>query len=555
MHHVHRRARRAALVPLALAALVAATPSVADAATPRPELTVRVKHRTLVVEGGRADEMIWLRSPAATPFNVVVQLGLEQEHVATVHRDRFDEVVVRSGDGDDHVLIDETPGVSVPFTDTEPTTIRMGHGNDSVAAGSGAEDIGAGPGIDNVDGNRGDDVVALGGDDDIVVWDPGDGSDTVEGGDGFDSMSFNGADINESFAARADGERLRFTRVQGAIVMDVDGVEEVDVRALAGSDFTEVGDLSRTDVVTVNVDDGPIGGGPDGTIDTVNVSGTAAADVFTLTGETNITRVQGPSTTVNITDMDRLDAVTVVTDKGADTIDASTVPADAARLALLTGAGSDLVLGGSGADVVLAGPGRDVVDGNRGDDDLTLDAGDDEMIWDPGDGSDLVDGSAGFDVMTFNGAAGDEVMEASAIDDDLIFTRDVGFIRMDTERLEQLDVNTLGGADTVTVRDLSGTTIEIVDLDLAAARGAVGGDGAADTVALVGSPGFEHIAAAGSAGAARIDGLGWSVDIVNSEPIDVLAIDGNGGDDVVDTSGLASDTIQPATAGKAVGPS
>ena len=198
-----------------------------------------------------------------------------------------------------------------------------------------------------MDGNRGDDVVALGGDDDIVVWDPGDGSDTVEGGAGFDSMSFNGADINETFAAQADGERLRFTRVQGAIVMDVDGVEEVDVQALGGSDFTEVGDLARTDVVTVNVDDGPIGGGPDGTIDTVIVSGTPAADVFTLTGETNITRVQGGSTTLNITDMDRLDAVTVVTDKGADTIDASAVPADAARLGLLTGAGSDLVLGGS----------------------------------------------------------------------------------------------------------------------------------------------------------------------------------------------------------------
>ena len=92
-------------------------------------------------------------------------------------------------------------------------------------------------------------------------------------------------------------------------------------------------------------------------------------------------------------------------------------------------------------------PGRDVVDTNRGDDRISLDEGDDEVIWDPGDGSDLVDGSAGFDVMTFNGAGGNEIMEASAIDDGLIFTRDVGNIRMDTERLEQLDVNALGGAD------------------------------------------------------------------------------------------------------------
>ena len=180
---------------------------------------------------------------------MVVQLGLEHEHVvATVHRDRFDSVVVRSGDGDDHVLIDETPGVSVPFTDTEPTTIRTGAGNDFVAGGSGAEDIGAGPGIDTVDGNGGDD-------DDRPRWrrrqrvgTPATAATPSRAAHGFDSMCSTAPTINESFAARADGERLRFTRVQGDIVMDVDGVEEVDVQALGGSDFTEVGDLSRTDV-------------------------------------------------------------------------------------------------------------------------------------------------------------------------------------------------------------------------------------------------------------------------------------------------------------------
>lgn len=543
MHHRNRRARRA-LVPLALAALVATIPSVTDAA--RPRVTVRVRQRTLVVEGGHDDDFIWLSSPAHRPFEVEVALGLEGEVVARVHRNRFDSVVVRSGDGNDLVIVDETPGETVPFTDSKPTTIRTQGGDDSIFGGSGAEELSGGPGFDAVDGNKGDDVIALGGGDDQVIWDPGDGSDTVEGGAGLDVMSFNGAPINETFAAAADGERLRFTRVQGNIVMDTDGVEEVNVNTLGGSDFTEIGDLARTDVTAINVDDGAIAGGddPDGVIDTVLVTGTPKADVFLLTGEANITRVQGPSTLVTLIDMNPLDALTIVGDKGADTVDAVAVAADTTRLGLLTGPGNDLVLGGAGADVVLAGPGRDVVIGGKGDDNMSLDEGDDEVIWDPGDGSDLVDGAAGFDVMTFNGAGGDEVMEASAIDDGLIFTRDVGFIRMDTERLEQLDVNALGGADTITVGDLTGTTVEIVDVDLAPTPNTVGGDGATDHIVVRGTPDDDVITASGAAGGARIDGLAWSIDLVNSEPTDVLNIDGNGGEDVIDTAELGPDTIQ-----------
>ena len=545
MHHRPRRARRA-LVPLALAALVATIPSVTDAA--RPKVTVRVRQRTLVVEGGRADDFIWLSSPANRPFEVEVALGLEGEVVARVHRDRFDSVVVRSGDGNDHVVVDESPGATVPFTDSKPTTIRGEAGDDGIDGGRGAEELSGGPGFDVVDGNGGNDVIALGAGNDHVVWDPGDGSDIVEGGAGDDLMSFNGAPINETFAAAADGERLRFTRVQGNIVMDTDGIEEVSVNTLGGSDFTEIGDLGRTDVRAVNVDDGAIAGGdgPDSVIDTVNVDGTPKADTFVLTGESNITRVQGPSTLVTLIDMNPLDALRIIGDKGADTVDAVAVAADTARLGLLTGQGNDLVLGGAGADVVLAGPGRDVVVGGKGDDDISLDEGDDELIWDPGDGSDLVDGAAGFDVMTFNGAGGDEVMEASAIGDELIFTRDVGFIRMVAERLEQLDVNALGGADTITVSDLTGTTVEIVALDLAPAPNTVGGDAVTDHVIVRGTPEGDVITVAGAAGAARVDDLAWSIDIVNSEPTDALTIDGNGGEDVIDATGLGPDTIQLA---------
>lgn len=547
MHTSSWRARRGlaplALAPLALATIVAAADGSAGASG--PNVTTRVSQRTLVVKGGRDDDVINLFSSIDRPTDVVVALGLEATVVASVRRDTFDRIAIDAGDGNDLVLIDERAGF-VPFTDTEPTTIRAGAGDDFVSGGSGPEDIRGGSGRDMIDGNGGDDTVALGPDDDQVVWDQGDGSDTIEGGAGRDVMSFNGAPFNESFAARADDGRLRITRVEGDIVMDVDDVEDVSVNTLGGSDFTEIGDLRGTDVDVVTVDDGSIPGGdaPDGVIDTVNVAGTPDDDDVTIAGDVGLTQIDGPPATVLLVDMDRLDALRVLTGNGADTIDASGLSVDAVHVVHITGPGDDVVLGGPGLDEVLAGRGCDVVDGGRGDDDIDLDEGDDEMIWDPGDGSDLVDGGAGTDVMTFNGSDDDEVMEASAIGEDLVVTRDVGFIRMSTVRLERLDVNARGGADLLTVGDLTGTTVERVRLGLAAVGGAA--DGAADGVVVRGTPGADAIIAGGAAGAARIFGLPWAIAIDGSEPTDVLTIDGNGGDDTVDTAGLGPDTIQPA---------
>ena len=46
------------------------------------------------------------------------------------------------------------------------------------------------------------------------------------------------------------------------------------------------------------------------------------------------------------------------------------------------------------------------------------------------------------------------------------FFRDVGNITMDTNDIETVDFNALGGADTITVNDLTGTDVTNVNLDL-----------------------------------------------------------------------------------------
>ncbi len=90
--------------------------------------------------------------------------------------------------------------------------------------------------------------------DDTFIWNPGDGSDTIEGQSGNDTLLFNGANVNEKVDITANGSRVRFTRDVANIVMDVNGVENINFNALGGADTITVGDLTGTDVKQVNID-------------------------------------------------------------------------------------------------------------------------------------------------------------------------------------------------------------------------------------------------------------------------------------------------------------
>ncbi len=105
-------------------------------------------------------------------------------------------------------------------------------------------------------------------------------------------------------------------------------------------------------------------------------------------------------------------------------------------------------------------------------------AGNDTFVWNPGDGSDTVDGGTGTDAMLFNGANVAENIDISANGSHALFTRDVANITMDLNRIETIQFNALGGADNITVNDMTGTDVSEVDLNLG------GNDGAADTVTL-----------------------------------------------------------------------
>ena len=142
------------------------------------------------------------------------------------------------------------------------------------------------------------------------------------------------------------------------------------------------------------------------------------------------------------------------------------------------GDGNDTLAGAAGAETLLGGDGNDSIDGNGGNDRALLGAGDDVFVWDPGDGSDVVEGEAGADTMRFNGANVAEQVDLSANGSRLRFFRVQANITMDTAGVERVDFNALGGADQVTVNDLSGTDVGSVNVDLASALGGAQGDGA-----------------------------------------------------------------------------
>ena len=200
------------------------------------------------------------------------------------------------------------------------------------------------------------------------------------------------------------------------------------------------------------------------------------------------------------------------------------------------GPGDDTLLGGGGAETFDGGPGEDAIDGNRGADVAFMGPGRDTFTWDPGDGSDVVEGQGGADTLDFNGAAADEGFDLSANGPRLRLFRDLGTITMDMDGVERVDLDALGGADSVVQNDLSGTDARRFLVDLRGPGG--GGDGAADSVVVNGTEGSDRITVRPHGGTVVVRGLAARTQVTGSEAgSDRLTVDARGGDDRVRLGG------------------
>lgn len=552
----------------------------------------------LTIRGNRTSEALALRLAAGDATILEVDVGDDGSADASFDRALFTEISVLAGGGSDTVRIDNANGA---FSDTQATTLDGQGGNDTLLGGNGPETLIGGPGRDLVEGRAGVDVVLLGAGADTFVWQPGDGSDGVEGEAGVDLLDFRGSAGSENVDLSANGQRLLFFRDIGNIVLDVDGVERVAFAALGGADTIVVNDLSATAVQQVEVAlEGALGlGTGDAQPDSVVLNGSAVAEAFEVAADGGAVVLQGPTPVelrvagaeaaldrVAITGVgsDRVtvrgskadDVVTVTpspvagflratasgfsaevdvsgeavlavdTGPGDDTFSSTGNIAVLVPLEIYGGQGDDTIAGGNGAEMLFGGSGRDSVDGNQGNDVVFLGGGADRFSWDPGDGSDVVEGEGGADLLTFNGNGAAESIDLSANGGRLRFFRNVGNVVLELGGVEQADFHAAGGADIITVNDLSGTAVKRVNLDLEATPGSGAGDAQVDAIIVNGTARPDRIKVApDAAGALVVAGLHALVAIDHAEAAnDSLTVNGLGSVDKITLDGNAVSLIQ-----------
>jgi Ca2+-binding RTX toxin-like protein len=412
-------------------------------------------------------------------------------------------------------------------------TIDGGSGDDTILSGNGADVLIGGDGNDFIDGNQGLDIAFLGAGDDVFQWDPGDASDVIEGQSGQDELLFNGSNASESIQVTPNGGRALFLRDVAAITMDLDDVETVTYRALAGADNVVLSDLTGTDVTQLNVNLASSGGIGDGQVDRITVIGTAGAETFGATSVGGAVDVFGLFTAVHITTPEATDILVLAAGSGNDQVNVSGVAVGALSLELQGGLGADTFLGSAGADRILGGDGNDLA---------LMGGGNDEFIWNPGDDNDTLEGQAGVDKMTFNGSAVAESIDISVLSGRTRFFRDVSAVTMDLNDLEQIVFNAGGGVDSVLINDLSGGETNQITLNLASAIGGSVGDAANDVITANGTSGADTVTIAGTGGAYTATGLPYTLAVNQSEAGDTLLVLAGSGADVVSAASLLAGT-------------
>lgn len=322
------------------------------------------------------------------------------------------------------------------------------------------------------------------------------------------------------------------------------GGSENDTLTGGDADDQVFGESGNDKMIWNPGDDTDLNEGGAGT-DTVEVNGGNGAEVFTVTANGTRVRFDRVDPAPFSIDIGTSENLVLKANGGNDSFSATGNLAALIKITVDGGEGNDTLLGSNGNDLLGGGNGNDFVDGQQGNDTAKLGAGDDVFQWDPGDGNDVVEGQDGTDILLFNGSAGSEIFTASANGQRVLFTRNLGNIVMDLNDVERLDLNALGGTDTATINDLSGTDLVEVNVNLAGTIGGSAGDAAADVVIVNGTNGNDIIDVFGSGTSVAVIGLAARVNITNSEGAnDSLVINALGGDDGVTATTLPAGVIK-----------
>ncbi len=354
------------------------------------------------------------------------------------------------------------------------------------------------------------------------------GNDTLRGGSGADTLD--GGTGNDTLSGMGGTDTLF-------------GGEDNDT--LTGGDANDqiFGDGGTDRMIWNPGDDTDLNEGGAGT-DTVEVNGGGGAEQFTTTANGTRVRFDRLNPAPFSLDIGTCEQLVLNAGGGNDSFSATGNLAALIQITVDGGAGDDTLLGSNGVDLLLGGDNNDFIDGQQGNDVALMGAGDDTFQWDPGDGSDTVEGQNGADALLFNGSAGSEIFEASANGARVRFTRNLGNIVMDLDDIETLNLNALGGTDSVIVNDLTGTDLTSANVSLAGTIGGTAGDAAADIVTVNATGGGDQLTVTGTGTAATVSGLPVAVAITTAEAAnDRLIVNALGGNDNLQATGLPSGVI------------
>jgi len=334
------------------------------------------------------------------------------------------------------------------------------------------------------------------------------------------------------------------TDIQRELPSDAGALVRVTVFDAAGRQAQGVVRLGvRIETITAVFADGILTITGDDLDNTITVSRDLAGRILVNAGAIPVT---GGTATVGNTSL-----VRVIAQEGNDTVRFDEANGVLPTANLLGGDGNDTLSGGAGDDQIEGGPGDDSLFGKGGIDRLLggrdndflsggvgndqLFGGDDDDVidWLPGDGSDLVEGEDGNDELLFVGGNGSEDMTISANGPRLRFFRNPGLVTMDCDGIEKVSVQAKGGADVITVNDLTDTKVRNVALDI---FGSGANDvGAKDSVVVEGTEAGDTIKVAGSTNEVSITRLDSVVTVVGAEQdTDSVTVNSLGGDDIVD---------------------
>jgi Ca2+-binding RTX toxin-like protein len=362
------------------------------------------------------------------------------------------------------------------------------------------------------------------------------------GGSGNDALT--GGSSNDQLFGEAGNDTLAG---RGGVDFLFGGTEN-DTLTGGDADDQVFGQAGNDRMVWNPGDDTDLNEGAAGT-DTAEVNGGNGAEQFTVSANGIRVRLDRVAPAPFSIDVGTTENVVINANGGDDVVHGGGGLAALTRLTVDGGAGNDDLRGSDGIDILLGGDGRDAVDGGDGDDVAFLGAGDDEFAWNPGDDDDVVEGQDGIDRLQFTGGNAGESVDLSANGGRVRLFRDVANVLMDLSDLERVTFQALGGADRITVGDLSGTDLTDVVTDLAGASGQP--DGAADDVRVRGTSGDDVVQVEGSGAQQAVIGLAARVSVVGAElgADDRLLLDTLSGDDVVEGSTLSAPAALVADGG------